>query len=90
MLFGAILAAASAGTAVAIAAGGIAAVLAVSAVFYIIGRGEDLDRSQAPPAADATSDPPPPDEPPPGDEPPPACPRDRARLPAGARPRRRG
>ena len=77
MGFSAILAAASAGTAVAIAAGGIAAVLAVSAVFYVIGRGEDREHAQQPPAT------------PPASDPPPAPAPERPRLSAGARPRRR-
>jgi len=37
--------AASTGTGIGMAIGGIAAVLAISAVFYVIGRGEDRDRA---------------------------------------------
>jgi hypothetical protein len=44
--------AASAGNAVGMAVGGVLAVLVISAVFYLVGRGEDRDRAAAP--ADAT------------------------------------
>jgi hypothetical protein len=53
-----ILFAASIGSVIAMALGGIVAVIGVSAVFYVIGRGEDRDRARPPPA-------PPPDPPPP-------------------------
>ena len=46
--------AATTGNAIAMGVGGIAAVLAVCAVFYAIGRGEDRDR-----AAAASAEPPP-------------------------------
>jgi hypothetical protein len=39
--------ASSASTGVGMAVGGIVVVLVISAVFYIIGRGEDRDRAQA-------------------------------------------
>jgi len=39
--------ASSAGAGIAMAIGGIAAVLVISAVFYVIGRGEDRDRAAA-------------------------------------------
>jgi len=42
--------AASAGNAVAMGVGGVVCVLAVCAVFYAIGRGEDRDRASSPPA----------------------------------------
>ncbi|MDX6677527.1 MAG: hypothetical protein QOE31_1579 [Solirubrobacteraceae bacterium] len=41
------LLAASTGTGIGMAIGGIAAVLVISAVFYVIGRGEDRDRAAA-------------------------------------------
>jgi len=79
--------AASTGTGIGMAIGGIVAVLAISAVFYAIGRGEDRDRAAAagePDAVRATQPDGRQDEPP---EPP--TPADR-RLPAAARrPRRR-
>ena len=40
-----LLLASSKGTGIGMAVGGIAAVLVVSAVFYVIGRGEDRDRA---------------------------------------------
>jgi len=60
----AILLAASDASAIGMAVGGIVAVLAISAVFYAIGRGEDRERAQAPPPAAPTEEPAPPaDEP---------------------------
>jgi hypothetical protein len=44
-VFCAAILASTTGTAIAIALAGIVAVIAVSAVFYVIGRGEDRDRS---------------------------------------------
>jgi hypothetical protein len=41
----ALLLASSASTGIGVALGGIAAVLVISAVFYVIGRGEDRDRA---------------------------------------------
>jgi hypothetical protein len=75
----ALLLASSASTGIGVALGGIAAVLVISAVFYVIGRGEDRDRAAATHAAAAQ------DEPDVAREtPPPAA----ARLPART-PRRR-
>ncbi len=45
--------AASAGNAIAMGVGGIVCVLAVCAVFYVIGRGEDRDRRAGAPPAEA-------------------------------------
>jgi len=77
----AILLAASDATAIGMAVGGIVAVLAVSGVFYAIGRGEDRERAQAPPPATPAEEPAPP-----ADEPAPDA--QHRRLPASP-PRRR-
>ena len=42
-----LLLASSKGTGIGMAIGGIVAVLVISAVFYVIGRGEDRDRAAA-------------------------------------------
>ena len=73
--------AASAGSAIAMGVGGIVAVLAVCAVFYAIGRGEDRDRASAPPAGA-------PDEPAAAEPVAPEATPPRPRSPRGA-PRRR-
>jgi hypothetical protein len=77
--------ASNAGTGVAMAIGGTVIVLVISAVFYVIGRGEDRDRAQAARDAQlrdaAASKPEPEPEPRPSARPP--------RLPASARHRRR-
>jgi hypothetical protein len=73
----ALLLASSASTGIGVALGGIAAVLVISAVFYVIGRGEDRDRAATHAAAAQ-------DEPDVARETPPA----EARLPART-PRRR-
>ncbi|MEY2441264.1 MAG: hypothetical protein QOJ46_690 [bacterium] len=86
--------ASGAANAVGMAVGGVLAVLVISAVFYLVGRGEDRDRAVAPadasPAASGDAAPAP--DPPAGDrsapEPGPAGPR-RPRAPASARRRRR-
>jgi hypothetical protein len=82
-----LLFASSKGTGIGMAIGGIAAVLVVSAVFYVIGRGEDRDRA-ASAAARATA---------PGDEPAqppeagesPSAPAGRSRSPRATRRRPR-
>jgi hypothetical protein len=48
--------ASSTSTGVGLALGGIAAVLVISAVFYVIGRGEDRDRAAAQRAPEAGAD----------------------------------
>ena len=72
--------ASSASSGIAMAIGGIVCVLALSAVFYVVGRGEDREREHAAAARAAAEDEPP--EPPAAEEPHP-------RLPAAARTRRR-
>ena len=81
--------AASAGNAIALGVGGIVAVLAVCAVFYVIGRGEDRDRASAPPVevAPASAPDPAPAEAPPATAPgpsPAAAPREPAVDESGA------
>jgi hypothetical protein len=73
-----VIVASGAGNAVAMGVGGVVAVLVISAVFYVIGRGEDRDRAtlDAPPA-------------PPVADPAPPEPRPDRRLPARAKRRRR-
>jgi hypothetical protein len=43
----AVIAGSAASTGVGMAVGGIVAVIAISAIFYAVGRGEDRDRAQA-------------------------------------------
>jgi hypothetical protein len=52
-----VILASGAGSAVAMGVGGIVAVLVVSVVFYVIGRGEDRDRATPAPAAPAEAAP---------------------------------
>ena len=80
--------ASSAGSGIAMAIGGIAAVLVLSAVFYLIGRGEDRDRaaSAPPPAAESGDEPPQSAES--GEEPPAAATRSRAPRATRRGPRR--
>jgi hypothetical protein len=85
--------ASSAGNAVAMAVGGIVAVLLISAVFYFIGRGEDRDRaatpSEATPAGSGEAVPGALADGRPAGEPKPAGPRHPPRAAAPARRRRR-
>lgn len=78
--------ASSTGTAVAMGLGGIVAVLAVCAVFYAVGRGEDRDRETAPVAGAPVAEAPP--EPAAEDAAPPHANPPRPRSP-GSAPRRR-